>query len=206
MIELNENLLLGKGTKRFVYIHPNDNTKCIKILKSPDSKKAVKRELNEYKKLVKRDISWKMLSKYYKKVKTNLGDGYIFDLIRDYDGEISKTLPYYLNDKHNFKNIINPTQCIQNFKDYILKNSIVVGDISFANIVYQRVSSVDGKFVVIDGVENSEFIPIATYVNHFREKKIKRKLARVDKNLKKYQVYLDYLNKNQTPNNNKSDT
>ena len=32
MIELSKNFLLGEGGERFVYIHPEDNSKVIKVI------------------------------------------------------------------------------------------------------------------------------------------------------------------------------
>ena len=41
-------------------------------------------------------INFKHLPKYFGEVKTDKGAGFVVELIRDFDGEVSKTFEYYL--------------------------------------------------------------------------------------------------------------
>ncbi len=40
--------------------------------------------------------NWKHLPKFYGEVNTNKGLGFILELIKDYDGNVSKSFAYYL--------------------------------------------------------------------------------------------------------------
>ena len=91
MLKLEPSALFGRGLRRECYFHPEDETKCIKIVVDGDHKETV-REQSYYRLLEKRNISWRMLARFYGNVETNRGEGAVFELIRDYNGEVSKTL------------------------------------------------------------------------------------------------------------------
>jgi serine/threonine protein kinase len=146
--------------------------------------KESKREQSYYRLLEKRNISWEMLPRYYGVIESNLGHGAVFDLIRDYDGEISKTLEYYLSSSE-----ILELQCpcfLQAFyslKKYLYKYKIIPMDLKPENILYKKTSDKDGDLVIIDNIGNSDFIPVCNYVGYLATKKILRKWHRFEHNL-----------------------
>lgn len=94
MIHLPENhsdeLVIGVGAHRACYIHPEDHQKCIKVIYSqndPIASKEIKRELAYYKHLNSYLKDWRGLTRYYGTVETNLGTGYVYDRIVDFDGK-----------------------------------------------------------------------------------------------------------------------
>ena len=95
MIELQENQLVGKGLHREVYVHPDDSSLCVKVVVLRGEEET-RREQAYYKLLQRRNIVWDMLPQFYGVVETNKGEGAVFELIRDVDGSVSKTLEYYL--------------------------------------------------------------------------------------------------------------
>ena len=95
MINIDSSTLVGKGLHRECYVHPEDPSLCIKIVVAGDSSES-QREQKYYRLLQKRNTSWEILARFYGVVDTNLGCGAVFDLIRNYDGECSKTLEHYL--------------------------------------------------------------------------------------------------------------
>lgn len=78
-VELQEPLLIGRGTHRLCYQHPRDNSRCIKVLsrRPPrrDQLRAVQRELDMYRRLQQRQIDWSMLARYHGPVETTRGEG-----------------------------------------------------------------------------------------------------------------------------------
>lgn len=170
MIILDNSLIIGKGTNRTCYLYPN-NSKCIKINNSSDNSET-KKEIMYYKYLIKENISFTNLSKYYGVVETNLGKGYVFDLIKDYDGEISKTLSYYLQTEDRTKSILNPLKLLEDLKRYTLHQGIIVKDLNTKNIMYQKIDENIGRLIIIDGITNSNFFSISRYFKKYRLKKI----------------------------------
>ena len=70
MLTLKSSSLIGKGLRRECYFHPEDETKCIKVIVAGDHKETL-REQSYYRLLEKRHISWEMLARFYGNVETN---------------------------------------------------------------------------------------------------------------------------------------
>ena len=91
VVFLDKALLIGEGGHRDVYINPGNPAQCIKV--------DVKRSHDHYREMrYRRSREFRRLSpsslmvEYYGAVQTNLGTGYIFERVLDYDGTTSKTL------------------------------------------------------------------------------------------------------------------
>jgi hypothetical protein len=153
MILLKNATPIGKGTNRSCYLHPNDSSKCIKVTHSGDISET-KREVFYYKFLKKQKISWKHIAQYYGAIKTDLGRGDVFELIRDYDGKISQTLTYYVQDEAKTKLITNPFILIDELKNYCLENKIIIKDLNSNNLICQRIHKNKYKLIIIDGLSN----------------------------------------------------
>ena len=106
MIFLKDEDFIAKGNERACYYHPNDKTKTIKITFENNNRKDSKqseKEIKYYKQLKNKGLNnWQHLPKYFGEVQTNKGNGFIIELIKDYDGKISKSFAYYLK-KYDLK-------------------------------------------------------------------------------------------------------
>ena len=180
MLKLESSALIGRGLRRECYFHPEDETKCIKIVVAGDHKETV-REQSYYRLLEKRNIAWRMLARFYGNVETNLGEGAVFELIRDYNGEVSKTLVQYFSDRNETdRNCQNFSQALLGLKQYLLKWKIVTISLKPQNIVYKRTNESEGFLVIIDNIGNSDFIPICNYIDWMATRKIHRKWQRFE--------------------------
>ncbi|MBQ0068082.1 MAG: hypothetical protein KBS60_07905, partial [Phascolarctobacterium sp.] len=94
---LDKDMFIAKGTQKAVYAYPGDATKCVKV-KIIEKNDDMNKELKYRAVLTKRGKHLSMLPKYYGCVKTNLGDGYVFEYVRDFDGNVSKSLYEYLHN------------------------------------------------------------------------------------------------------------
>lgn len=182
MIDLNNIKPIGKGTNRSCFVHPMDLNKCIKITHSNDYSETIK-EIKYYKFLQKREISWDFLAKYYGSIDTSLGKGEVFDLVRDYDGNVSKTLSFYLQKDEKTKTLITPIKLLEDLKQYTLKENIVVKDLNTKNMLYQKINENEARLILIDGVVNNDFLPFSKYIPLFTQKKIKRLWKRFEESL-----------------------
>lgn len=178
MLKLTPSLFIAKGAHRECYVHSSDSNLCVKIIRD-NHYKEMRREQSYYKLLNNRNISWKILPRFYGNVETNLGLGAVFDLIRDYDGEISKTLEYYLssNEKGGFDSY-DLHQALSDLKSCLIQDKIITMNIKARNIVYKKINQTEGLLIIVDDIGNSQILPIANYVDYFAEKKILRKWDR----------------------------
>ena len=175
MIKLNKSKLVGKGLHRECYRHPEDENLCIKVVVSGHDDET-RREKRYYRHIEKRNISWDMIPRFYGNVETNLGPGFVFDLIFDHDGKVSKTLEYYLSSNEETDALydgLSSSLCL--LKDYLLQQHIITMTLKPKNISCKRMKSGDVRLFIIDNIGNSDFIPICNYSKYFAGKKILRK-------------------------------
>lgn len=186
--------LVGKGLHRECYRHPENNKLCIKILFS-SSYSEVEREKKYYAHLQKRNILWDMIPRYYGEINTPMGTGYIFDLIVDHDGNVSKTLKYYLSD--NGPNKINKhdlKKALSRLKKYLLQQRIITMTLHPKNICCQINKDGEICLYIIDNIGNSDFIPLCNFVAYLARKKILRKWQRFEMLMSKISGDRDFLN------------
>lgn len=189
-IHLSDDLIVGKGRDRVCYEHPQNSNLCIKISISND--KQSKREVSYFNFLKRTDADLSKISIFRGKKNTNNGLGYTFDLIRDHDGSVSKTLRQCLESQEFTTQWIQP-QLIK-LKQYLITNKICVRDISPSNIVCKKTPHGIDLFI-IDGVSNSNINPftirLQSLVNASIDKAWKgldRKLSRIEQSLKSSSV------------------
>ena len=176
MVTLESQALIGKGASRECYLHPEENDKCIKIRFTETDAKD-KLEQYYYARLSKRKISWEMLSRSYGPVETDHGTGYVFELIRDYDGSISQTLQYYLSSSGSGRiSVEEICAALTRLRQYLIKGKIILTNIKPYNLVYKKISPDEGLLVIIDniGYHNSWF-HLCEYVDWFAIYRIKKK-------------------------------
>jgi hypothetical protein len=182
VINIQPSELIGTGVHRKCYIHPENDNQCIKIVYREGGDAETNREQKYYRYLAKRCIPWEMLARFHGNIDTNLGPGAVFDLIRDYDENISKTLDTYFKPTDETSvSYANIFQSLFELKHYLLKYNIITMAFKPKNILYKRLSETTGRCVIVDGIGNSDFIPICTYNKLFGNKKILRKWDRFEK-------------------------
>jgi hypothetical protein len=185
MLTLKSSSLIGRGLRRECYFHPGDDNKCVKVVVAGDHKETV-REQSYYQLLRNRAISWNMLARFYGNAETNLGSGAVFELIRDYNGEVSKTLEHYISaDNASEIDYQNLSRALSVLKQYLLKWKIVTMTIRPYNLVFKKNNASEGTLVIIDNIGNSDFIPICNYVDFLAMRKIRRKWQRFEDSLAK---------------------
>ncbi|MEY3002723.1 MAG: hypothetical protein RLZZ428_1098 [Pseudomonadota bacterium] len=171
-IDLNENLFIGEGRNRKCYYHPIQRDRCVKI-SSPKGKRSSQREINYYKRLKKRGISFEMIARYIGPINTNIGDAEVYELIRDTNGKISQSLESYL---HQHDPIMNQAivKLIEEFRQYLKKEKILFSDFGLGNLLIQHKND-QYKLIAIDGVGDNNQIPFLEYISFLATKRNVRK-------------------------------
>ncbi|OCG12281.1 hypothetical protein A9G09_10040 [Gilliamella sp. wkB292] len=175
LIQLTEKDYISKGLHRKCYHHPDDPNKCIKVNYNQGAEEETNREIAYYKHLIKRHISWDALAQYYGPINTNYGQGHVFELIRDYNGEIATPLEKYLLDEELTKQYFDALVIsLKALKTALLNDRIITMTIKSKNILFQHLSPKENRLIIIDNIGNSTLIPIANYVSYFAKAKIER--------------------------------
>ncbi|KES19889.1 MULTISPECIES: YrbL family protein [Gilliamella] len=185
-ITLSEKDYISRGLHRKCYHHPEDANKCIKVNYNEGAEEETNREIAYYKHLIKRNVSFDALAKYYGPVLTNYGNGHIFELIRDYNGETAIPLEKYLANKSLTEKYFDQLVTgLKELKSALLKDRIITMTIKSKNILFQQLSDTNSRLVIIDNIGNSTFIPIANYIPCFAKSKIERTWQRFLKSIVK---------------------
>jgi hypothetical protein len=188
MLEIDTSTLVGKGLHRECFVHPDNSDWCVKIIVAGNSNEN-RREAKYYGLLSRRGISWEMLTRFHGLVETNLGEGAVFELVRDYDGGVSKTLTHYLSSEELTAANNKPlASALAGLRLYLLENRVVTMTLKTKNILFQKTTESDGKLVIVDNVGNSDFLPISNYSAALARLKIERKWRRFEQAIRAQHV------------------
>jgi hypothetical protein len=141
---------IGTGRERACYVHPEDPRLAIKMPMGKVSDQT-QRDLKFYRKLKKRGIKGiPHVPDFHGLCDTNLGRGIVVDLIRNYDGEISRPLNWYLAEGIPIEEF---NEFLAELKQSFLQNLIIFNnDMTISNLLFQRSSSRSAQLVAIDGL------------------------------------------------------
>ena len=169
-VELSEELFLGRGAHKATYVHPEDDSICVKItFKWPDED--VKKELRYRSVLGKKADDMPLLTKYYGKVKTNLGTGYLYERITDFDGGACRNLNQYIEECHSTEQLVG---LLLNFRKELFRCKYVVAGVNPDNFLVQRISSEKYLIKIVDDLGTGAFIPILYYSDKLLRKRINK--------------------------------
>lgn len=173
-LELSDSLIIGRGTHKITYHHPTCSHLCVKILFQQNDID-MQREL-KYR--ATRKQSSQLLPKYWGTINTNLGTGYIFEKILDFDNSLSLTLDEYI--KNGFATM-NETKLKNHIKEILLsfqkswfKEKIVVSNIELVNFMVQRKSPTETYIKIVDNIGTPVLVPIAYYFDYFVTKRAEK--------------------------------
>jgi hypothetical protein len=154
VINLKEEHYLGHGHQRICYIHPDDDTKVIKVVtkkrKIPNFKSQNLIEFLSYKLAEDTVTDFSFMPKCYGWVETSEGEGLVFDRVRNYDGSPVLTLHHAVKERQITWEEAVPL--VEELNDYLKKNNILFVDAVISNVLLQKVEEGRYKLVVIDGL------------------------------------------------------
>lgn len=183
-IDLTETAIFNNGCHKKVYYHPNNINWCIKIPYNAEGQDDIDRELFIRRRLQEKNITSKILPKYFGTVHTNLGLGYIFELIKDFDGNISLTLDDYLKDKNLFnKNYEKILENILFCKKRLFEEKLIIMGIWPENIIIQRSNINALRPILVNDLGSAALIPLEYYFDYFNKKRTVRRWSRFIDNI-----------------------
>ena len=183
VIYLDSSLLIGTGSNRACYRHPDDENKCIKVTlqgKLP-RRHQNPREFKYYRLLEKRGIDWEQIARCYGWVETNLGMGLVFRRVIAHDGSSLPNLQQaceqgWVERDHLFNEL-------QSLKNWLMKHAIIVSDLKLENMIYVPHNEPGRRIVLVDGVNNRNAIKLANYLFPLARSKMRRVWDRFSRRL-----------------------
>ena len=173
---LDETLLLARGGVRAVYRHPAEADKCLKIVFNQQRRRSVRREITYLKKYHRRHGPLDYLPGFFGHCSTNLGTAAIFELIRDVDGQVSRSLAEYVAGQ------VSPglgagqiVELLAELHRRLLADQVIACDPAPPNLLVQYPDAHRPRLVLVDGIGNPHFIKIADYSKCYADKLINKK-------------------------------
>lgn len=164
-IILSELFLLGKGHHKAAYWYPGKPDLCIKIpYETPDYD--LERELAYRRVRKKRNLPSSLLTEYYGTVATNLGTGYVFERMTDYNGNPSISLTDFLgscNGNPEKEHFIS--QMLKKLYKDELEEEIITSDTNPDNFYLQETAPGEFRLRIIDNIGSHAHIPLLYYVS-----------------------------------------
>lgn len=194
-IVLSSSLLIASGRHRACYQHPEHDGLCIKVHHPNKDDRETIREVKYYKRIYRNTSSINAIAHYYGTQETNLGTGYVFQLIKDKTGNVANTLDYYLKNKHSFlKHQKSMRIAYELFKKTVYKDAIVTMTLKPYNIVYQLGYKPHGQFFIIDNLGCANLIPIDYYSSTLARTTLTRRFTDFEQRMmREYHVKLSTM-------------
>lgn len=176
IIQLDDSLLYGQGSHKKCFLHPHNKNLCIKIAYNEGGQKDLIREINYIDVLKRRHKDYSILPKYFGKVNTNLGTGYVFEIIRDYNNGRTQTLEDFITDLNLFsQNYSLIVRLLKELKEKLYKNEIITMVLFPENILFQKTDENNYRVRIVNDMGSAVLIPLEYYFTHFAYTKIKRR-------------------------------
>ena len=183
------------GTRR-CYVHPQDPRRCVKVLRpdrTPSARRAVVTGWRRFKRLQNFDdqrketdayrhlkrigqLDYTHVPRFYGTVETDQGVGIVTALFRNYDGGFPKNLEELL--PQGMSDALE--RAIDEFKQWLRRERFLTRDLLPHNIIAVADAPERYRLVIVDGIGNSEFIPLSHWFKFCARAKIERKLRKFD--------------------------
>ncbi|MFP9230669.1 YrbL family protein [Pectobacterium cacticida] len=178
IINLDRSLLISQGRHRACYYHPLMQDKCIKVHLNGESDRETIRELKYYQRIANEVFTIPIVSRYHGTVETNMGRGYIFDLIKDYTGDVSKTLEYYIIDNHRYEKYkMGIGLAWRHMTQWAKQYAIVTMTLKPYNIMYRLHHDDEGELIIIDNLGCANLFPLVYYSKYFARCQLSRRFV-----------------------------
>ncbi len=174
ILEIRQELFIGAGGHQATYIHPVDKTKCVKIPHTPDDGD-VRKEMR-YRKMCARKLeNSRLVTEFFGTVETNLGLGYVFERVLDFNGKTSKDLKDFLpQTAPDTQTLQRIWTILLNFKSDFLRENIAIVDTDITNFMVQEPAPGSYRVRIVDNIGTPVLIPLVYWFEFAAAWKAKR--------------------------------
>jgi len=199
MIALHDSLLIGCGTLRACYLHPQNGKLIIKV-PLPDrvgGDEANRKEFLSYKKIQQSHAELDHISHCHGFIDTDRGEGLICDCIRDFNGDIAKTI-WDIVVYQEICDIDELLEVAGTLCDYLIANDLFLFDINLKNIVLRQKQDNGYRAYAIDlkgPFDNKEFLQLSSRIKFLARKKLKRRSKQLLERIVQFREQREQLKK-----------
>ena len=167
----------GTGAHRKCFPHPEDPSRCIKVIynASTSAKKEIVRELKYYEVLNRSLKDWSGVPRYYGQIQTDVGTGYVYDLIKNYDGTPAPTLQKLMHECETQEDAQIILGIFRNLKQYLHDNGIQTLPLQSYNILCQKIGPDEYRAVACDNLGERAGIPLTRWFTFLCHRKQERR-------------------------------
>lgn len=167
---------IGMGKERMCYVHPDDPRLAVKV-PIGETTTQTEREIRFYRRLKQRGVTdCKHIPKFHGITRTNRGVCIVVDLIRDFDGQVSRPLNWYLSKGFPLEEFLPHLDAVrQSFLDNLI---IFNHDLTIGNMLVQKSSISRFRLVAIDGLGDVVAFDWLDRIPFFARRKIRRRWQR----------------------------
>lgn len=164
---------IGMGRERMCFVHPEDPRLAVKISTGGSSGQS-EREIRLYGQLEKRGATDnKHIPGFHGVCETNRGPGFVVDLVRNYDGEISRPLNWYLGQGYPIEEF---EPFLEELKQFFLRQRILFDpQLEIDDILVQKTSASKFRMVVIDSLGDGASFGLLNFLPFLARRKIRRR-------------------------------
>lgn len=160
MLTINEELFIGSGGHQATYIHPADAAKCIKIPHLADDGD-VRKEMRYRRICAGKLAKSKLVTEFFGTVETNLGRGYVFERVIDYNGKTSRDMKKFLpTNRPDARTLQRIWTVLLNFKSDFLHENIAIVDTDIENFMVQETAPDSFRVRIVDNIGTPVLIPL----------------------------------------------
>ena len=187
------------GTRR-CYVHPDDDQLCVKVLRPDRTARArlatatgwrrlkgrrgfddQRKELKAYRQLERRGWrDWRHVPLCHGAVQTDLGLGIVTALHRDWRGRFPPNLEQVLPG-----GMTEPlAKAIDEFKKWLRRDLFLSRDLLPHNIIAVSDAPERHRLVIVDGIGNSELVPVSNWFDLCARRKVERKIRKFEQRVR----------------------
>lgn len=176
-LALTENLLIGVGGHKKVYVHPYDETLCVKVLHYGERDEDWQKELRYRRSRARRGLSSTLLTRYYGACPLEGGGiGHIFERVRDFDGQDSLSFQQHIDLNRSSPHIdFNAAITgMVTFRYLLFREKIITSNMEPSNFCVQIVAPDFYRLRIMDNIGSPVLIPLLFYIDALALRHIKR--------------------------------
>tara|TARA_B110000858_G_C17810153_1_gene480728 strand:+ start:26556 stop:27128 length:573 start_codon:yes stop_codon:yes gene_type:complete len=176
---LEKEQLIASGLHRQCYEHPDNHDLCLKVVVNGDMTES-NREEQYYTQMQRKKVPWTHIPAFHGVVRSNLGRGAAFTLIRNADGAVSQTLETLPQDSSAMESLGSTAlrEALEDLRQYLLRHSILTMTVKPKNIAVQMLGKHKARLIIVDNLGCADFLPLAKYISALARRKTQRRWQR----------------------------
>lgn len=176
VLDLSNAVLIGKGTHKKCFVHPQDPSRCVKVAYNELGKRDLNREVKYLSAGYRRKHISTVLPRFYGTVQTSLGKGYVVDLLKNADGTACLSLKNWLENPA-LDGQLDPLiqQAMRLLKEKIREEQVLCLAIYPENILFSKDNAGNYRPFLVNDLGNAARIPLAYWLEGVRLKSIEKR-------------------------------